>query len=96
MFIDEELYDANFGDLIHTIGQSPICDRGSKHWLLNARRYQIYGVSDSMMAAPTELVTPHRSSIGTIQLTPATWVKLEHVDELITILTMTQTITLQQ
>ena len=39
MFIDEEVYDANTGDLIHTIGYSPVCDRGSKHWLLNVGRY---------------------------------------------------------
>jgi hypothetical protein len=38
------------------------------------------------MAASTELVTSHRSSTGTIQLTPATRVKVEHPEELITIL----------
>jgi hypothetical protein len=38
------------------------------------------------MAASTELVTPHRSSTGTVQLTPATRVKIEHAEELITIL----------
>jgi hypothetical protein len=38
------------------------------------------------MAASTELVTSHQSSTGTIQLTPATWVKVEHPEELITIL----------
>ena len=86
MFIDEEVYDTNSRDLIHTIGQSPVCDGGSKRWLLNAERYRVYRVNDSLMAASTELVTPHRSSIGTIQLTSATRVKLEHADESITIL----------
>ena len=86
MFIDEEDFDAQSRNLIHTIGQSPVCDRASKQWLLNARQYQVYGMSDSMMAATMELVTPHRSSTGTIQLTPATRVKVEHVEELITIL----------
>ena len=38
------------------------------------------------MAASTKLVTPHQNSKGTVQLTPTTRVKLEHVDELITIL----------
>ena len=37
MFIDEEVYDAKSRELIHTIGQSPVCDGGTKHWLLNAR-----------------------------------------------------------
>jgi hypothetical protein len=40
------------------------------------------------MAATTELVTPHRSSIGTVQLTHATRVKVEQVEELITILSV--------
>jgi hypothetical protein len=43
-------------------------------------------MSDSVMAATTELVTPHRSSTGTVQLTPATRVKVEHAEELITFL----------
>jgi hypothetical protein len=30
MFIDEEVYDAQSGDLIHTIGQSLVCDGASK------------------------------------------------------------------
>jgi hypothetical protein len=72
MFIDEEVYDAQSGDLIYTIGQSPVCDGETKQWLLNAGRYRVFGVSDSVMAASTELVTPHRSSTGTVQLTPVT------------------------
>ena len=86
MFIDEEVFDVQSRDLIHTIGQSPVCDRAFKQWLLNARRYQVFGMSDSMMAATMELVTPHHSSIGTIQLTFATRMKVEHAEELITIL----------
>jgi hypothetical protein len=43
-------------------------------------------MSDSLMAASTELVTFHRSSIGTIQLIPLSWVKVERDEELITIL----------
>jgi hypothetical protein len=38
------------------------------------------------MAASIELVIPHQSSTGTIQLTPAIRVKVEHAEELITIL----------
>jgi hypothetical protein len=86
MFIDEEVYDAQSGDMIHTIGQSPVCDGDTKQWLLNAGRYRVYRVSDSVMAASTELVTSHHSSTGTVQLTPITWVKVEHAEELITIL----------
>ena len=86
IFIDEEVYDAQPGYLIHTIGQSLVCDEASMQWLPNFGRYRIYGVSDLVMAASTELVTSHHSSTGTIQLIPATHVKVEHVVELITIL----------
>ena len=86
MFIDEEVYDALSGDMIGTISQSPVCDGASKKWLLNAGRYRVYGVSDSVMAASTEQVKPHRPSSSPAQLTPATVVKLEQADELITIL----------
>jgi hypothetical protein len=53
--------------------------------LLNVGRYRVYGMSDSVMAASMELVTPHHSSTGTIQLTPATHVKVERIEELIII-----------
>jgi hypothetical protein len=43
-------------------------------------------MSESVMAASTELVTPHRSSTGTVQLTPGIRVKVEHAEELITLL----------
>jgi hypothetical protein len=86
MFIDEEVFDAQSGDLIQTVGQSSICDGETKQWLFNAGRYRVYGMSDSVMAASTELVTPHRSSTSTVQLTPPTQVKVEHAKELITIL----------
>jgi hypothetical protein len=39
MFIDEEVYDAQSGDLVHTIGQFPVCVGDTKHWLLNVGRY---------------------------------------------------------
>jgi hypothetical protein len=66
MFIDEEVYDVLLGDLVQTIEQSPVCDGDSKQWLLRPNRYQVYGVSDSVLVASTELVTPHRSSTGTV------------------------------
>jgi hypothetical protein len=86
MFIDEEVYDALSEHLINTIEQSPVCDGDSKHWLLKHRKYRVYGVSDLVMATSTELVTPHQSSISTVQLTPVSWVKVEQGEELITIL----------
>jgi hypothetical protein len=66
MYVDEEVFDANSEVLIHTIGQSLVCDGDSKHWLLKHGRFRVYGVSDSVMVASTELDTPHRSSTGTV------------------------------
>ena len=43
-------------------------------------------MSESVMAASLELVTPHRSSKSIVQFTLATRVKVEHVEELITVL----------
>jgi hypothetical protein len=46
MFIDEEVYDAQSGDLIHTICKSPVCHCDTKQWLLNASRYRrVYSVA---------------------------------------------------
>jgi hypothetical protein len=86
MFIDEEVFDAHSGDLIHTIGQSPVSDRSSKQWLLKPGRFRVYGVSELVMAASTELVTPHRSSTYPIQPNVPSRVKVEKHEELITIL----------
>jgi hypothetical protein len=86
MFIDEEVFDALSGDLINTIEQPPVCDGDSKHWLLKHGKYRVYSASDSIMAASTELVTPHHSSTGTVQLTPVSWMKVEQGAQVITIL----------
>jgi hypothetical protein len=66
IYVDEEVYDAYSGDLMYTIGQSPECDGDSKQWLLKLGRYRVYGVSESVMAASTKLITPHRSSTDTV------------------------------
>jgi hypothetical protein len=86
MYIDEEVYDALSRDLIQTIRQSLISDGDTKQWLFNVGRYQVYGMSVSMMATSTKLVTPHQSSLSTVQLILASWVKVEKDEELITIL----------
>jgi hypothetical protein len=45
----------------------------------------VYGVSDLVMVASTELVTSHRSSTGTVQLNPASQVMVEQGEELVTL-----------
>ena len=63
LHIDKEVFDSIFSDVIHTIGQIPMCNRDGKHWLLRPGRFRLYGLSESTMAASTELVTPLRSPI---------------------------------
>ena len=77
MFLNEEIYDTQSGNLINTIKQSLVYDRDLKEWLLRLGRYHAYSVSESLMAISIELVTSHQSSTSTAQLIPATRVKLE-------------------
>jgi hypothetical protein len=46
------------GELSHTIGQLPVCNGDGKYWLLGPRRFRLYGLSKSVMAATTILATP--------------------------------------
>jgi hypothetical protein len=86
MFIDEEVFNAYSGDLIHTIGKSLVSDRSSKQWLLKPGRFRVYGMNELVMATSTELVTPHWSSTYPIQPNLPSRVKVEQHEELITIL----------
>jgi hypothetical protein len=38
MYIDEEVYDSQSRDLIHTIGQSLVCDGNTKKWFMGPGR----------------------------------------------------------
>ena len=60
--IDKEVFDQVSGDVTHTIGQIPMCNRDGKHWLLRPGKFRLYGLSESNMAASIELATPLRSS----------------------------------
>jgi hypothetical protein len=55
LHIDEEVFDSVSGDVTHTIGQIPVCNGDGKNWLLRPGRFRLYGLSESTMAASTEL-----------------------------------------
>jgi hypothetical protein len=58
LHIDEEVYDSMTGDLSYIVGQLLVCNGDGKHWLLGPKRFRLYGLSESVMAATTSLATP--------------------------------------
>jgi hypothetical protein len=86
MHIDEEVFDSVSGDVTHTIGQIPVCNGNSKYWLLRASRFRLYGLSESTMAASTELAPSLRSPSYTNRTPESSKVKVEPGVQSITIL----------
>jgi hypothetical protein len=63
LHIDKEVFDLVTGDLYHTICQLFVCNGDGKHWLLGPRKFRLYGLSKSIMAATTGLATPLSSPL---------------------------------
>ena len=76
--IEEEVFDDLTFELTHTIGQLSIRDENDcKMWRLAPGRYRVYGLTDSQMAASTEILTPSRSSTCTMHTPLPTDVKVK-------------------
>jgi hypothetical protein len=58
LHIDEEVFDSVTRDLSHTFSQLPVYNGDGKQWLLGPRRFRLYGLSASVMAATTGLAPP--------------------------------------
>jgi hypothetical protein len=84
--IDEEVFDSVSGDVTYIIGQIPVCNGDGKHWLLRPGRFRLYGLSESTMAASTELAPSLRSPSFTNRTPVSSRVKEEPGVESITIL----------
>ena len=66
--VEEEIFDDLTSELSHTVGQLSISDESNcRSWRLAPGRYRVYGLTDSQMAASTEILTPRRSSTCTVQ-----------------------------
>jgi hypothetical protein len=85
LHIEEEVFESVSGDVTHTICQIPVCNGDSKHWLLRPGRFRLYGLSESTMAASTELATPLLSPSCTNHIPRSSRVKVEPGVESITI-----------
>jgi hypothetical protein len=84
--LTKKFFDLVSGDVTHTIGQIPVYNGDGKHWLLRHGRFRLYGLSESTMAAFTELATPLRSPSCTNHTPLSSRVKVEPSVESITIL----------
>ena len=66
--IEEEIFDDVTAEVTHTLGQPSVRDENNMlQWRLLPGSYRVYGLTDSLMAASTEILTPRRSSTCTIQ-----------------------------
>jgi hypothetical protein len=86
LYIDEEVFDSVSGNVTHTIGQIPVCNRDGKYWLLRPKRFRLYGLSESTMAASIELATLLWSPSCTNYTPLSSRMKIEPGVESITIL----------
>ena len=86
LHIDEEVFDTVTGHVTHTIGQIPVYNGDGKHWLLGPGRFKLYGLSESTMAASTELAPSLKSPTCTNRTPASARIKIEPGVESITIL----------
>lgn len=60
--VNEEVFDVLSRELTHTIRQFSSPNEDGKFWLLRPGRYRAFGLTDSLMGASSELLTPRESS----------------------------------
>ena len=68
IIVDEDIFDVVTSKLTHTLGRISQRDENNNlFWSLHPGSYRVYGLTDSQMAASTEILTPRNSSTSTIQ-----------------------------
>jgi hypothetical protein len=68
IIVDEDIFDVVTSELTHTLGRVSQRDENNNlFWSLHPGRYRVFGLTDSQMAASTEILTPRNSSTSTIQ-----------------------------
>ena len=75
--VEEEIFDLDSGNVLHAIGQLSFTNEDGKFWLLKPGKYRTYGLSDSLLAASTEVPSPPQSSTASIQTPLFSRVKVE-------------------
>jgi hypothetical protein len=68
IIVDEDIFDVVMSELTHTLGRVSQRDENNNlFWSLPPGSYRVYGLTDSQMAASTEILTPRNSSTCTIK-----------------------------
>lgn len=62
MQIDQEIFHDASGELTHIVSQPSYLNDGVKFWRLPPGRFRLYGLSNSLLAGSTEILTPRQSS----------------------------------
>ena len=66
--VEEDIFDVLTSELTHTLGRISHRDENNNmFWTLHPGSYRVYGLTESQMAASTEILTPRSSSTCTIQ-----------------------------
>jgi hypothetical protein len=66
--VEEDIFDVVTSELTHTLGRISHQDENNNmFWTLHPGSYRVYGLTESQMAASTEILTPRSSSTSTIQ-----------------------------
>jgi hypothetical protein len=66
--VEEDIFDVVTSELTHTLGRISHRDENNNmFWTLHPGSYRVYGLTESQMAASTEILTPGSSSTCTIQ-----------------------------
>src|ERR1700738_138167 len=77
LYVEEEVFDDLTGELSHAVGQLSRKNDVGTFWLLNPGKYRVYGVSESVLDASTELLTSRESSTVCIETPVLSKVKVE-------------------
>ena len=77
MHVDEEVFDIDSGELLHTIGQESSINDEGKCWILKSGTYRVYGLKEPLQGASTEILIPKLSSTCTQQTPMLHKVKIE-------------------
>ena len=77
LYVEEEVFDDLTGELSHAVGQLSRKNDVGTFWLLNPGKYRVYGVSESVLDASTELLPSRESSTVCIETPVFSKVKVE-------------------
>jgi len=76
-YVEEEIFDSTSGALSHAIGQLSLVNDEGKFWLLKPSKFRAYGLTDSLLNASTDVLTPRESSTISVPTPMVSRIKVE-------------------